>query len=124
MSEPSGRSSPPSDGGASAEVSVDVRERGANQQHSTRRLFLQLQVFGECGESKPLAAGLEASRLDGVLYADVNDPRGVGVLGLSEDPTLFVTGFRELLGSEPFVGLARKPELTMLGRTYASGFET
>lgn len=102
---------------------VDILEHGANQQTSGRRLFVQLQVFGGCAEGKPLAAALERSHLEGVLYADVNDPRGVGVLAMSEDPSFFVTGFRELLGSEPFASFHHKPELTMLGRTYSSGFE-
>ena len=64
-------------------------------------------------------AGLEA-----VLYQDANDPRGIGVLGLSEDPAFFVHGLREALNAEPFAGLGHRPEFTMLGRTYASGFES
>jgi len=46
------------------------------------------------------------------------------VVSMSEDPTFFVTGLREVLNAEPFAGLTQKPELTMFGRTYASGFET
>jgi hypothetical protein len=105
------------------EGKVDVRERGANQQASERRLFMQLQVFGGCTDTKPLVRALEASRMETVLYQDVNDPRGVGVLGMSEDPTFFVGPFRELLNGGAFGELILKPELTMLGRTYASGFE-
>ena len=105
------------------EVKVDVRERGANQQTSERRLFMQLQVFGGCTDAKPLMRALEASRMEAVLYQDVNDPRGVGVLGMSEDPTFLVGPFRELLNGAAFGELILKPELTMLGRTYASGFE-
>ena len=105
------------------EVKVDVRERGANQQTSERRLFMQLQVFGGCTDAKPLVRALEASRMEAVLYQDVNDPRGVGVLGMSEDPTFLVGPFRELLNGAAFGELILKPELTMLGRTYASGFE-
>jgi hypothetical protein len=110
-------------GGAGGGVKVDVLERGANEQASSRRLFMQLQVFGGCPDPKPLAVALEQSRIEGALYADVNDPRGVGILGASEDPAFFATTFRELLGAEPFAGLTLKPELTMLGRTYSSGFE-
>jgi hypothetical protein len=105
------------------EVTVDVVERGANRQTSNRRLFAQLQVFGGCRDGKELIAALEPSGLETVLYADVNDPAGVGVLALAEEPTIFVTDLRGLLGSPPFAGLSRKPELTMFGRTYASGFE-
>jgi len=105
------------------EVKVDVQERGARGQASSRRLYMQLQVFGGCADTKPLMHALEASGGEAVLYADVNDPRGVGVLAMSEDPAFFVGAYRELLNSEAFAGLAHRAELTMLGRTYSSGFE-
>jgi Chlorite dismutase len=105
------------------EVKVEVAERGANGQVSNRRLFMQLQVFGGCGEPKALAGTLERSRIEAALYTDLHDPRGVGVLSFAEDPAFFVTRLREVLGAEPFAGLDRKPELTMIGRTYSSGFE-
>jgi chlorite dismutase len=105
------------------DAKVDVRERGANQQSADKRLFMQLQAFGGCTDVKPLVRTLEASRLEAVLYQDVNDPRGVAVLGMSEDPAFFVGPFRELLNAGAFGELMLKPELTMLGRTYASGFE-
>jgi chlorite dismutase len=106
-----------------ADFTADVRERGAGGRVSDRRLFMQLQVFGGCADAKPLASALEASRLEAVLYADVNDPRGVGVLTMAEDPAAFVGAYRDLLSAEPFASLALRAELTMLGRTYASGFE-
>jgi chlorite dismutase len=108
---------------AGDEVKADVRERGANQQFSERRLWMQLQVFGGCSDAKPVVRALEASRIEAALYHDVGDPRGLGVLTLSEDPTFFVGPLRDLLNAEPFATLQRKPELTMFGRTYSSGFE-
>ncbi len=105
------------------EIGVDVIERGANQQTSGRRLFMQLHAFTGAGEDALLVAALEASQIEAVLYADLNDPRGVGVLAFAEDPTFFASELRGILGAEPFAGLTRRAELTMLGRTYASGFE-
>jgi chlorite dismutase len=105
------------------EVRIDVRERGANQQVTDRRLFVQLQVLGGCLDAKPLVRALEASGIEGALYHDLNDPRGIGVLGLSEDPAVFAGRWRELLDAEPFAALPLRPEFTMLGRTYSSGFE-
>ena len=102
---------------------VDLRERGAGQQVSDRRLFMQLHVWTGCADGKPLAIAIERSRIEAVLYHDVNDPAGVGLLTLHEDPAFFVTHLREVLRTEPFAGLRHRPELTMLGRTYASGFE-
>jgi hypothetical protein len=108
---------------AAEETAIDIREHGARQQISDRRLFMQLHVFTGCLDTKPLVHELEASRQEAVLYRDVNDPRGVGVLTLTEDPVRLVQGLRELLNAEPFTGLGYRAEFTMLGRTYASGFE-
>jgi len=38
-------------------------------------------------------------------------------------PAFFATGLRDALHAEAFAALRHRPELTMLGRTYASGFE-
>jgi chlorite dismutase len=105
------------------EVRVEVAERGANGQSSNRRLFMQLQAFGGCPDLKVLAGALERSQIDAVLYADLQDPRGVGVLSFSEDPAFFVTRLREVLGAEPFASLTHKPALAMIGRSYSSGYE-
>ena len=92
---------------------VDVQEHGANHQTSARRLYMQLQAFGACDDPKRLTQALERAHVEGVLYADAADPLGVAVLGISEDPGFFVGRWRELLGTEPFLGLRRKPELTI-----------
>ena len=104
-------------------AAVDVRERGAGGQTSDRRLFMQLQVWTGCPDGKPLVAAAERSRIEGVVYHDVNDPLGVALLALHEDPAFFPTALREALHGEPFASLRHRPGLTMLGRTYASGFE-
>jgi chlorite dismutase len=108
---------------AGDETRIDVQERGANQQASSRRLFMQLQVLGGCLDAKPLVRALEASRIEAVLYQDVNDPRGVAVLAMNEEPGFFATGLRDVLNAEPFASLSLRTEFTMFGRTYASGFE-
>lgn len=114
-------SASPHDG--SPAVKVDVDERGANGQRSSRRLFMQLQAFGGCSDPKALVGALERSQVDAVLYADLHDARGVGVLSVAEDPAFFVTRLREVLGAEPFGALVPKPALAMIGRSYASGYE-
>src|SRR5258707_11963434 len=84
---------------------------------------MQLQVWTGCLDGKPLVAAMERSRIEGVLYHDVNDPGGVALLTFHEDPAFFASTLRGLLAAEPFVSLRHRPELTMLGRSYASGFE-
>jgi hypothetical protein len=105
----------------------DLREKATNhkgeQQISEKRLYLQLQAYTGCGDPKPLADALKASGLHTVLYLDVNDPRGVAVLAMSEDPGVFAGAFRDLQNQVPFSVLTRRPELTMIGRTYATGRE-
>ena len=106
---------------------ADVAEHGrsAEGERTTldRRLFMQLQAFGGAGDTGALVAALEAAGVEGALYEDVNDPTGVALLTLSETPDAFVGELRAFLQTEPFGGLEPKPELTMLGRTYALGYE-
>jgi len=97
--------------------------KDGQRQVSARRLFMLLQVFTGCFDVNPLMEALTDSKVEGALYQDLLNPRGVGVLALHEDPVFFTTLLRELLNSGPFAGLQLKPEFSMLGRTYSTGFE-
>jgi chlorite dismutase len=105
----------------------DLSEKGGNKngvpQRSDDRLFMQLLVFGDCRDTRPLASALEASGMTSVLYEDVNDPRGVALLTVTENPNDFVDRARLLLNTDPFASLTQKPEFTLLGRTYSLGYE-
>lgn len=107
---------------------IDIRERGRAADGSIistdRRLFMQFFAFGGCPQIAALTQALEAAQFSGALYEDVNDPRGVGLLAVSEDPDYFVTTVRHFLNQPPFSTLTPKPEYTMLGRSYAQGYET
>ena len=106
---------------------VDVAEHGRSADGEVtsldRRLFMQLHAYGGARDSAALSSALEVAGVAGVLYEDVNDPTGVALLTLSESPEAFVSEYRSLLQSSPFAELQPKPELTMLGRTYALGYE-
>ena len=110
------------------ETKLDLSEKGKDQEGNTvsldRRLFMQFFAFGNCHNMAAVMEALDQSELEGVLYADVNDPYGVGLLSLSEDPEFFVGHLRQTLNQPPFTHLTAKPEYTMLGRTYAIGYET
>lgn len=84
---------------------------------------MQLVAFGGVLDPHILIAELEESGIEGVLYADVNDPRGVALVTWSDDPDYFVTTVRHLLGRMAFSELTPKLEYSMLGRTYALGHE-
>jgi chlorite dismutase len=105
----------------------DLSEKGGMKngqpQRSDERLFMQLLVYGGCRDGRPLADALHSAGVEGALYEDVNDPQGIGVLTVTRDPEFFVATLRPLLGTAPFATLEPKPELTMLGRTYALGYE-
>ena len=105
----------------------DLSEKGGikngQPQKSDRRLFMQLLAFGGCPDARPLVDELERSGVSGVLYEDVNDPRGIALLTFSEDPNAFVDRVRPILNGTAFAPLTQKPEFTMLGRTYSIGYE-
>ena len=88
-----------------------------------RRLYMQLHAFGSSEDSAPLVEALAGATWPGVLYEDLNDPRGVALLTWSDDPGFFISDLRRFLKQPPFRDLAPKPEYTMLGRTYAQGYE-
>lgn len=108
---------------------TDLREKGRGPDgqvtYADQRLFMQLTVFDGADADTTAACrdALAASGLSAVLYADVNNARGLAVLALSEDPGDFMTRLRPLLQAEPFGYLAIRPEYSMLGRSYAIGYE-
>ncbi len=107
---------------------LDLSEKGKDKDGQpislNRRLFMQLLAYGNCRHPGALAEALAQAGLDSVLYLDMNDPQGVAVLALHEDPNYFVTEWRRWLTQPPFVDLTPKPEYTMLGRTYSVGYES
>jgi chlorite dismutase len=114
-------------------IEIDVSERGAPRdgapQTMNRRLFMQLLAF----EAAPgnttakvvpaIGDGLARRNVASVVYADVSHPSGIGLLTFSEDPATFVERVRPAL-EEVGTGVLRlRPEFTMLGRTYSTGYE-
>jgi len=105
----------------------DLSEKGGlkdgEPQRSDERLFMQLLAFGGCTDSAAVARHLAQAGVEGAVYEDVNDPRGIAVLTLTRAPESFVERVRPALNGGPCAALALKPEYTMLGRTYAIGYE-
>lgn len=108
----------------------DLSERGGvrngEPQRSDDRLFMHLFAFGGCSDAAALAAELAAlpvETVETVVYEDLNDPSGVAVLALARDPDAFVDVVRPALSHGLAAALVVKPEYTMMGRTYALGYE-
>lgn len=106
----------------------DLSEKGGpidgRPQSLDRRLFMQLTAFGGCLDWEPVAKALGGSGIEAVLYEDLNDPRGLAVLTMNEDPEDFHKKVRPLFNRPPFAALSPKAEYAMLGRTYALGYES
>ena len=55
--------------------------KNGQPQRSNVRLFMQLLAFGGCADVRAAHRGAgSVAALPGVLYEDVNDPRGVALL--------------------------------------------
>src|SRR5262245_55190525 len=113
---------------------IDVWERtkghgGQPARAMNRRLFMQLVGY-ECGDWLDqgravacLGRALDEHEASAVIYADVNNPRGIAVLSWSEEPADFVTKVRPAFSHPSVSGLRSLPSLTMIGRTYSTGYE-
>ncbi len=105
----------------------DLSEKGGlkagQPQRSDERLFMHLMAFGGCRDIARATSFLADAPIAGVLYEDLNDPRGLALLTLSAQPDHFIDVVRPLLNQGPFGELDLKPEFTMFGRTYSLGYE-
>lgn len=112
---------------ADAYQPLDLSEKGKDKAGepttTNRRLFMQFLAFGNAPYTGELIEALAGSGVAGVLYHDLNDPQGVGLLTFSEYPDYFITEIRAFLNQAPFNHLTPKPEYTMFGRTYSIGYE-
>jgi hypothetical protein len=113
---------------------IDVRERAGdhtgNPQVLDHRLFMQLLVYRVDSRHAPdtviseLVAAFEGAGCPGTIYRDANDPRSIGILTWSIDPAHFVTTVRAILLRPGFASLTLRDDFTMLGRAYATGYES
>jgi len=105
----------------------DLREFGMPvrgvPQAIDRRLYLQLQVLTNVPDRQAVVEDLRTAGAAAVAYADLNDPRGIGLLLWDENP-LRLSAKADFVHSLPSLrhGTLR-PEFTMLGRSYAFGRE-
>jgi hypothetical protein len=102
---------------------LDLSEKGRGGISSNRRLYMQFLAYGECSDTDAVIHAVEQAGIDAALYADLNDPRGIGLVTMSDSPDFFIGELRHLLNQPPFSELWPKSEYTMFGRTYAIGYE-
>ena len=107
-------------------ISVDLSEKGMLKGQPIsldRRLFMKFTAFNGCESEQDAAQALAGTGVEGALYVDASDPRGIGIMAIAEDPEFFATTLRDTFNGPPFAGMAHKDEFDMLGRTYSIGYE-
>ena len=106
---------------------IDLAEKGRDAEGNSislnRRLFMQFLALGDCQDVPAVIDAISDRCPQAVLYQDLNDPRGLGLVAFSEDPEYFLGEIQPMLNSARFQSLRLKPEFTMLGRTYSIGYE-
>ena len=110
---------------AVADIRLGERGVDADGQPITldRRLFMQFMAFGNA-DWKAVADLAAKHSLQVVVYQDINDPRGIGLMAFHEDPAYFVETVHPVLNHASLSEWQPKPEFTMLGRTYSIGYES
>lgn len=113
---------------AAAARPLDLSEKGRRGKDVIsldRRLFMKFTAFTDvdAGDRDKAVAALEATGLTAAIYADANDPYGIGVMVANEDPAVFVTTLRDVFNAGPYDDFTYKPEFDMLGRSYSIGYE-
>jgi hypothetical protein len=113
---------------------IELRERGGPDEQGEPRFldnrrFFQLLVFDapssalSAKAATDLLAALQGTSVAGVVYTDVNNPEGIGLLTTTTSPEEFVTVVRPLLAAPELADLSVRHGWSMLGRTYAVGYE-
>lgn len=111
---------------------LDLRERGAPREGQPQfldsRLFMQLLVVRVDAPTADtptlLGAAIAEAGVSVVIYEDVNDPHGYGVLTFTENPADLVDRVRPTLQNSAAGPLTLNAPMTMLGRSYSSGYES
>ncbi len=113
------------------EVDVWERTKGHNApaQAMNERLFMLLNVY-DCppgADPREVAPTLHEACVkhdaNAVIYEDVTNPFAFGVLSWSTDPAHFTQALRPAIASAHALRLSPQRAFTMLGRSYATGYE-
>jgi Chlorite dismutase len=105
---------------------LDLSEKGRRGKEVIsldRRLFMKFTAFTGVHDTGAAIEAVRATGLTAAIYADVNDPYGIGIMVASEDPADFVTSLRDVFNQPPFDDFDYRPEFDMLGRSYSIGYE-
>ncbi|MDA3874856.1 MAG: chlorite dismutase family protein [Kiritimatiellae bacterium] len=109
-------------------VEPDVLEHGrgrdANDMPWDERLYMQLLVFTDCRDPQPCIEFIQNTGWDTVVYQNVANPWGLGLLLMHTDPDFFVSTTAPELRTSPWADLTPVPDGTLFARSYSIGYES
>lgn len=109
-------------------VVPDVLEHGRSPEGkdltSDHRIYMQLLVFTDCRDPQPCIAFIQQTGWDAVIYQDVANPWGLGLLLMHTDPDFFVSTTAPELRTSPWTHLTPVPDGTLFARSYSIGYES
>jgi chlorite dismutase len=117
-----------SDQAASSEPdgNINLSEKGMSEGKPVslnRRLFMQFMAFRDANRQE-LEKQFEKVSAQAVIYQDMSDPNGLGVMVYCEDPSYVVEQIHPILESCGKSNDVYREEFTMIGRTYSIGYES
>jgi len=102
----------------------DLLEHGGRGATSDRRLFVRLIVLTGNVTADGVVEALRSASVEACVYADAHHPGDLGVLTIHDDPAEMVDRIDPALAPLLDEGKAAlRREMTMMGRTYAIGYE-
>ena len=109
-----------------ADGNIDLSEKGRGPEGKPvsldRRLFMQFMAFRNAN-LEFLTGEFERVSAQAVIYQDLNDAKGIGVMVYCEDPGYIVDQIHPILNHERLGEMEYREEFTMIGRTYSIGYE-
>ena len=117
----------PQPGTTEPDGNIDLSEKGRTGEGKSisldRRLFMQFMAFRN-SDPEFLADQFGKISAQAVIYQDLNDAQGIGVMAYCEDPGYIVDQLHPILNAKELQQMTFKEEYTMLGRTYSIGYES
>ena len=113
---------PATETGGNIDLVEKGRGPGGRPVSLDRRLFMQFTAYRDADRDF-IAREFEKISAQAIIYQDLNDPQGIGIMAYCEDPAYIVDHLQPILNAKELEQMTFKEEFTMLGRTYTIGYE-
>ena len=88
-----------------------------------RRLFMQFMAFRNADPGF-LTQQFEKISAQAVIYQELGDAKGIGIMIYCEDPGYIIDQIHPILNASELSAMEFREEFTMIGRTYTIGYES